>query len=61
VLLEEQLRLLHAGIERSFADPGDRIRAATGDYQGVGSPRIHEPPLAAKSGTVPGNGSTRPT
>jgi uncharacterized membrane protein len=35
-LLEEQSRLLHAAVQRSFNDPEDRARAETGDLQGVG-------------------------
>lgn len=35
-LLDEQSRLLHAAVQRSFNDPEDRIRAETGDMQGVG-------------------------
>lgn len=35
-VLEQQLRLLHSGVERSFGEPEDRQRAAIGDLQGVG-------------------------
>jgi uncharacterized membrane protein len=41
--LAEQLRLLHASITRSFADPEDRLRAAAGDSQGIGGSRNGEP------------------
>jgi uncharacterized membrane protein len=46
-ILQEQLRLLHCNVQRSFPDPEDRTCAGTGDYQGVGSPRDEDPPSPA--------------
>ena len=37
--LREQLELLNHTVERSFADPADRVHAGIGDYQGVGASR----------------------
>jgi len=36
-VLEEELRLLDRAVERAFAEPAERARALTADYQGVGS------------------------
>jgi uncharacterized membrane protein len=42
-ILTGQLWLLNSSIERSFEDAEDRVRAGTGDYQGVGSSRNGDP------------------
>jgi len=37
--IREQLQLLDRTVERSFADPADRVYAGIGDHQGMGSSR----------------------
>ena len=43
-ILREQLRLLQSGVQRTFSDPEDRVRADTADLQGVGGAQNGRPP-----------------
>jgi uncharacterized membrane protein len=52
-ILQEQLRLLDSGVERSFEDPEDRTRACTSDSQGVGSSRGAAPEDTGYGGVGP--------
>jgi hypothetical protein len=41
--LEDEMAFLHRTIERSYADPEDRRRAAVADREGFGSGAAREP------------------